>query len=151
MTVVNGIVCVRSWRDLILIVDFDRHVLVVKDGKIDVSRGQNGRIGRGRRGCNVAASWKTNELIQISESNLVFIDFDERNMLRRIDLSDFKSNHIIMNDFIGNITIPPSGDEKNIIYCLSKLTNTIYRIRIDISLLIAMDSKKIPDCEGRMQ
>lgn len=95
---------------------------------------------------DLAASWRTNESLQMYGSNLVFIDFEDRNIIRRIDLSDSRTDSLVMPDFLGNISIPPG---KNIVYCLSKLTSTLYRVFIDISLLVLMDNKKITDCEGR--
>lgn len=38
----------KSYMDYIIICDFDRDILLVKDGELDRSVGKNGRLGKGR-------------------------------------------------------------------------------------------------------
>lgn len=71
---------------------------------------------------------------------LLFIDFDERNIIRRIDLDDFRVDHLRLPVFLSNLA---TSKAEPIVYCLSRVSGVIYRVYIDVSLLEEIDHIKI--------
>lgn len=93
-----------------------------------------------QRSSSIAESCRASETLQLYKSNLLFIDFDERNIVRRIDLDDFRTNSLRLPVFMSNIA---TSKNEPIVYCLSRVSSTIYSLYIDISLLEIIESTKI--------
>lgn len=110
--------------------------------ELEVSTEESARVDS----VDAADAWRSNEILQMYKSNLVFIDFDERNFIHRIDLRDFRSDKVLVPDFLSNITIPRG---QNMVFALSKVKNKLYRIFIDVSLMTLMDVTDIPDCASK--
>lgn len=85
-------------------------------------------------------------MLVMFRSNLAFINYEDQNEVRRIDLADMREDFLHLPSIISNITIDNST---NIMYCLSRVTDTIFRVYVDVTQMVLVGNRKLNDISGR--
>jgi len=93
---------------------------------------------------------KANSLIHMHKSDIFYIDYEERNTVRRFDLNDSRVAHISFSAYLSSICIIPPSSPQGMptLLSLSRVGDTLHRSSVDISLIIPADSVSIQDSEG---
>lgn len=138
-----------------LICDFHNDILVIDENRkletVDNKQGvSNKRIGR-------AEAWRNSSLLVKIGSSVFYIDQEERNLLRRVDLSDGRSFTLRLPAFLTFLATQPakkpeSGKQQtqataDYLYVMSRGSEMVFKVRVDISLLVLVDSLKLNDLE----
>lgn len=101
-------------------------------------------------------------MLALYRSCLLFIDYESQNTIWRIDLDDMRKDSLRLSVYISNVAsfykepkgrrlepvdpYKPEGNQ-NFVFCLSKIGDSISKVRIDISLLVPQTSVKITNCD----
>ena len=128
----------ETYGSYIILCDAEKEIFVVRDGAIDRSRGRNGRLGR-------AESWRYFQIVSICKGNLVFIDYEERTRLRKIDLNDFSAVSTELSVFMSNVAV---AEQKALVFALSAVCQSVTCLHVEISSFETERTVKIADAEG---
>jgi hypothetical protein len=105
-----------------------------------------------------AESWRNSSIIVKIGSSIFFIDQEERDSIRRIDLQDNRAFTLRLPAFLTSIAassanILGSGKAKSantssdFLFVLSRASESVFKVRVDISLLVLVETIKLSDLE----
>ena len=91
-------------------------------------------------------------------NSIFFIDQEERNLLRRIDLKDGRAFTLRLPAFLTSIAAfevkaessrlnKAAGPGHNFLFVLSRASENIFKVRVDISLLVLVETIQLTDLD----
>lgn len=78
-------------------------------------------------------------------SNIAFINYENQNQIRRIDLADMREDWLELPSVVSNIAI---DKRTNTMYCLSRVVDRIYRVKVDVTQMVKIDFTRFADSSG---
>ena len=78
-------------------------------------------------------------------SNIAFINYENQNQVRRIDLADMREDSLELPSVISNIAI---DKRTNTMFCLSRVVDRIYRVKVDVTQMVKIGFTKFADSSG---
>jgi hypothetical protein len=78
-------------------------------------------------------------------SNIAFINYENQNQIRRIDLADMREDCLELPSVVSNIAI---DKRTKTMYCLSRVVDRIYRVKVDVTQMVKIDFTRLADAAG---